>query len=118
MNSTSDDALLFDTDHLATYTLGDRQLEKEVLQMFVEQSAQSVERLHEAASIEEWRDAAHSLKGSARAIGAFLFAATAEKLEKVANSLEELDKPSLMILLQSDLEKTKAAIMSHLDNGQ
>jgi HPt (histidine-containing phosphotransfer) domain-containing protein len=73
-----------DLVHLSRYTLGDRALEREVLELFCSQSAIYVERLRAAASDKEWGEAAHSLKGSARAIGAWRTASAAEHAEALA----------------------------------
>jgi HPt (histidine-containing phosphotransfer) domain-containing protein len=73
-----------DLVHLSRYTLGDRALEREVLELFCAQSAIYVERLRAASSDKEWRDAAHSLKGSASAIGAWRAAAAAECAEALS----------------------------------
>jgi HPt (histidine-containing phosphotransfer) domain-containing protein len=70
--------------HLSRYTLGDRSLEREVLELFANQSALYVERLRAAASDKEWQDAAHSLKGSAKAVGAWRVAACAERAEALS----------------------------------
>jgi hypothetical protein len=51
--------------HLSRYTLGVRNLEREVVELFCTQSAIYLERLREAPSDRQWKDAAHSLKGSA-----------------------------------------------------
>jgi len=68
-----------DRDHLGRMTLGDASLEREVLAMFAGQSAGLVGALSnlpaDAAAL------AHTLKGSARAIGAFRVADAAETLE-------------------------------------
>ncbi|MGH6866065.1 MAG: Hpt domain-containing protein, partial [Methyloceanibacter sp.] len=58
-----------DLVHLSRYTLGERDLEREVLELFCSQSLVYLERLREAQSDKEWIEAAHTLKGSARAIG-------------------------------------------------
>jgi HPt (histidine-containing phosphotransfer) domain-containing protein len=85
-----------DLAHLRRMTLGDEALEREVLTMF---SAQS-ERLAKAlASMPPDAPAlAHTLKGSARAIGAFAVADAAAHLETqiksgchTADALSELD---------------------------
>jgi HPt (histidine-containing phosphotransfer) domain-containing protein len=70
-----------DLVHLSRYTLGERALEREVLQLFCVQSTIYLDRLREAQSDKDWREAAHSLKGSARAIGAWRAAAAAERAE-------------------------------------
>jgi hypothetical protein len=76
------DEVLLDTGHLAQITLGDAGLQREVLTLFVRQSADLMDRLSslpaDAAAI------AHTLNGSARGIGAFSAAACAERLERSA----------------------------------
>ena len=70
-----------DVDHLRRMTLGDIGLEHEVLAMFAAQSAKLLDTLMtlppEAGAL------VHTLKGSARAIGAFAVAEAAERLEAV-----------------------------------
>jgi len=70
-----------DFEHLKRMTLGDAGLEQEVLAMFAAQSATLMAALAtlppEAAAL------AHTLKGSARAMGAFGVADAAARLEAV-----------------------------------
>jgi HPt (histidine-containing phosphotransfer) domain-containing protein len=68
-----------DLDHLKRMTLGDSGLEQEVLAMFSAQSVRLVGAL--AALPAEAPALAHTLKGSARAIGAFAVADAATRLE-------------------------------------
>jgi HPt (histidine-containing phosphotransfer) domain-containing protein len=68
-----------DIDHLTRMTLGDRALERDVLTMFLRQTEELLAAL--AARPEERSALAHTLKGSARAIGAFDVAASAGALE-------------------------------------
>jgi HPt (histidine-containing phosphotransfer) domain-containing protein len=70
-----------DLVHLSRYTLGERELEAEVLELFCTQATIYLERLRQAGSDKDWKDAAHSLKGSASAIGAWRAAASAERAE-------------------------------------
>ncbi len=68
-----------DTEHLRRMTLGDASLEQEVLAMF---SAQAVGLIGALAVLPADAGAlAHTLKGSARAIGAFAVADAAGRLE-------------------------------------
>jgi HPt (histidine-containing phosphotransfer) domain-containing protein len=76
------DRPIIDHDHLARYTLGDRALEREVLGLFVDQIPQTLEALDAAESDADRVRAAHTLKGSARAVGAFRLADIAERLER------------------------------------
>ena len=74
-----------DLVHLARQTLGDRSLETELLQLFERQAAQIVERLNASKTDADrrWRhDLAHTLKGSARAVGATRVASTAQAYEE------------------------------------
>ena len=70
-----------DFDHLQRMTLGDAGIEQEVLRMFSAQSAMLVDTLNALPS--DAAALAHTLKGSARAIGAFAVADAAERLEMV-----------------------------------
>jgi HPt (histidine-containing phosphotransfer) domain-containing protein len=115
MITNIDELAILDMEHLAKYTLGDEALEKEILQLFLDQSKLYLERLTTPGHEKEWYDAAHSLKGSARAIGAFKVGKRAEQLERIVEPLHESARCAILVLLQSDLEKTKAEILNHID---
>ena len=68
-----------DFAHLKRMTLGDAGLEQEVLAMFSAQSAKLLDTL--ATLPAEAGALAHTLKGSAKAIGAFAVAEAATRLE-------------------------------------
>jgi HPt (histidine-containing phosphotransfer) domain-containing protein len=70
-----------DFAHLKRMTLGDAGLEQEVLAMFAAQSASLLNTL--ATMPADAPALAHTLKGSARAIGAFAVADAAARLEAV-----------------------------------
>jgi HPt (histidine-containing phosphotransfer) domain-containing protein len=73
-----------DSTHLDQMTLGDAGLEREVLAMFSGQAVGLIARLANLpsdAKSSETLALAHTLKGSARAIGAFRVADAAEALE-------------------------------------
>ena len=79
MPSLSGAAAPIDLDHLHKMTLSDSALEREVLLLFVEQTAdlmRALTSLPDNAAV-----LAHTLKGSARAIGAFRVAEAAGALE-------------------------------------
>src|SRR5438270_4239534 len=86
-----------DLVHLARMTLGDRGLEREVLQLFDRQSALLIARMRSAAPA-GIVTLAHTLRGSARGIGAWRVARAAEALElagsagtgAVAEALDQL----------------------------
>jgi HPt (histidine-containing phosphotransfer) domain-containing protein len=74
------DGPAIDTDHLARMTLGERDLEREVLGLFARQSADLLARLERLPR--EGAALAHTLKGSASGIGAFAVAQAADDLEQ------------------------------------
>jgi HPt (histidine-containing phosphotransfer) domain-containing protein len=69
-----------DLMHLARQTLGDRAVEQDVLSMFAHQAAGVAERIGAVGEAERL-SLAHTLKGSARAIGAFAVADCAAEIE-------------------------------------
>ena len=85
-----------DIAHLRRMTLGDAALEREVLTMFSAQATRLVKAL--AALPPDASALAHTLKGSARAVGAFALGDAAAHLEtqirsgfSTADALNELD---------------------------
>lgn len=74
--------LPIDLSHLHRQTMGDRHLQREVLKMFLRHSREQIERLKKAESMEARREAAHSLVGSAKGIGAFTIASIAAEIER------------------------------------
>lgn len=74
-----------DLVHLSRQTFGDHDLERELLGLFDAQAAQFAKRLRSPAAQgdADWRIAlAHTVKGSARAIGAFELGRAAEAYEQ------------------------------------
>ena len=69
-----------DLVHLSRMTLGDRSLEREVLALFDRQAAMLIARMREVAP-NAVSAVAHTLKGSARGIGAWRVAHAAETVE-------------------------------------
>jgi HPt (histidine-containing phosphotransfer) domain-containing protein len=84
-----------DLVHLARTTMGDRSLEREVLQLFDRQSTLLIARMR-AAAPGGLAYLAHTMKGSARGIGAWRVARAAEALElaggadETARALDQL----------------------------
>jgi len=71
---------VIDLDHLERMTLGEKELEREVLMLFAQQSTDLLARLEKLPR--EGASLAHTLKGSARGIGAFAVAQAADDLER------------------------------------
>lgn len=73
-----------DLIHLARQTLGDRALEREVLALFQVQARSILAQLAQAGEAGLRQDLAHTLKGSARAVGAWKVADASEACEILA----------------------------------
>ncbi len=82
-----------DLVHLAMQTQGNRELETEVLGLFLRQSMIQLARIAGAASPKACFEAAHHLKGSARAIGASGVAECAEAIEAAATDGADIAAP-------------------------
>ncbi len=78
-----EEQVTIDEVHLQRMTLGDRSLEREVLEIFARQTILTLERIAGAGPARA-AAAAHILKGSARGIGAWRVAQAAERLEQAA----------------------------------
>ncbi|MGH6879092.1 MAG: Hpt domain-containing protein [Rhizomicrobium sp.] len=75
-----------DLAHLARYTGGEAALDAEVLNLFVQQGAHALARLHSllaAPDSKTWRETLHTLKGSAMGVGAFAFAGEVASTETI-----------------------------------
>jgi HPt (histidine-containing phosphotransfer) domain-containing protein len=95
-----------DIDHLQRMTLGDAGLEREVLAMF---SAQAASLIGTLTALPPDTDAlAHTLKGSARAIGAFRVADAAESLEAAIRNGD--DRARALTELNDAVSQARAAI--------
>lgn len=97
-----------DLVHLARMTLGDRSLEREVLQLFVRQAATLLERMEQAAPTAV-ATLAHTLNGSARGLGAWRVAAAAEAVEVLAATKPDALAPA-MTTLSSSVEEASTII--------
>jgi hypothetical protein len=74
-----------DLCHLSRMTLGERELEREVLRLFALQSDLLLEKMRHTAPVVVGAHA-HTLKGSARGIGAWKVAHAAEEVERAAQA--------------------------------
>jgi HPt (histidine-containing phosphotransfer) domain-containing protein len=78
-----------DHAHLRRYTMGDLQLENEVLALFASELPRTLASLQTAATAKDWKIAAHTLKGSARTVGAWRVAAAAVDAERAIEGLTD-----------------------------
>jgi len=102
-----------DLVHLARHTLGDRELEREVLNLFARQSVIYLDRLKHARGAAV-KAAAHTIKGSAKGIGAWRVADCAEALE--TGGERPKGARELIAHLEEAIDQTNGFIRSILDS--
>jgi HPt (histidine-containing phosphotransfer) domain-containing protein len=101
-----------DLVHLSRQTFGDHDLERELLGLFDAQAAQIAKRLHAPAALgdADWRiGLAHTVKGSARAIGAFEVGQAAEAYEQALRN-EDASATEKSGTLGAAIARTRGAI--------
>ena len=102
---------VIDREYLARFTLGNAALEQEVLELFSAQLPFYVQQLRDAGTSRLWREAAHSIKGSAAAVGA-------KRLAHLARLAEQLDIESPIVKGADQREKAAAAISEAADEAR
>ena len=96
--------------HLARQSGGDEALEAELLALFADQCVKQLSRMADhSRETSQRRDAAHTLKGAARAVGAWAVADAADEIEA---SLQRGQEIGLERMMSSTLE-ARQTIASH-----
>ena len=93
-----------DRVHLSRYTLGSLTLEREILGLFLAQLPLSIEQLRFAATDREWQIAAHTIKGSAKAVGARHVARIAVDAERTSGVMDEEERVRILAALEDACE--------------
>ena len=110
-----------DLVHLSRQSLGDRALEKELLQLFDRQAEQIIARLDSEIGVgdRKWRrDLSHTLCGSARAVGALRVAQTASLYEEALfSSASDRELKVLRDCMSEEVAAARAAIRDLLTDG-
>lgn len=102
-----------DDDHLGRMTLGDRELEREVLEIFARQMDMTLARIAGAEPALA-AAAAHTLLGSSRGIGAWRVARAAERLEYAAGRRNAEAIAAAVEELETAVKEAGAAIKERL----
>jgi HPt (histidine-containing phosphotransfer) domain-containing protein len=98
-----------DFAYLEAYAGGDLGVVEEVLALFREQAEMWLRLLDPHAPGQGWRDAVHTLKGSARGIGATALGAVCEAAEKAAPNTESRS----LERVRDDLDRVLADIAAY-----
>lgn len=101
-----------DLQHLRRFTFGDRGLEKEVLELFLAQLPHTIAALSSACNERDWRIAAHTLKGSGRAVGAWQIAGLAEEAERLADARSRTTASQTVARIEQAASEARSFIVS------
>lgn len=101
-----------DFAHLERYAGHDQALVDEVLSIFREQAALWLRLLDPRAPGGAWRDAAHSLKGSALGVGAFALADECEAAE-LASGANEVERTAALDRIKDALDLALADVAAY-----
>ena len=102
-----------DLSHLSEFTLGDRSVQNRILKTFKRQSRTDLQKLSESKTIEDWRQAAHSLKNSASAIGAWYVVRDADAALQLKRDQLDLE---IMRILAARVEEANGFIEKILES--
>lgn len=105
------DPQVLDLAFLSRYSMGNADLEAELLGLFRAQLRIQSAAIAGAADAEAWKFATHTLKGAARAMGAWLVAGIAERLEEIGPGAADGERRRLL----SDLHRQIDACEREID---
>lgn len=98
-----DETIVLDDTHLGTFTGGDPDFEKQILEIFLDNAPSYLTALKDVNQA-DWKSTAHKLKGAARSIGAWRLAKEAERAEHMgAPSLSDVRRRAVILELEDRL---------------
>jgi HPt (histidine-containing phosphotransfer) domain-containing protein len=106
---------ILDVGYLARCSAGDTGLERELLTLYMEQASRQLRIITSATDASTFRQALHTLKGCALAVGIRSVASTAERLEEAGS--EALDEVGLGRLAR-DIEAAEVAVRHYLERDR
>ncbi|TNE57792.1 MAG: hypothetical protein EP340_07465 [Alphaproteobacteria bacterium] len=109
-NSDSDQPVAIDLEFLAANTMADEDLQREVLQLFFEQSVLFLEKLSRVDDDCSWYQAAHALKGSARSVGLLPLGKLAEQAELLVGPTNGLKRRAQYHEIVEEVARGRAAV--------
>jgi HPt (histidine-containing phosphotransfer) domain-containing protein len=95
---------ILDVVHLRRYTQGNRELEAELLDLFGTQLPALIAEIGHGTNAGDWKLAVHTLKGSARSVGAAAIGDLAQKLEEAGFSAPPKTRTRLVRRLKQAVE--------------
>lgn len=89
------DPAIFDQAFFRRYTMDNRDLEVEIIGLFRRQLPALIKQMRRAIDPYDWKLASHTLKGSARAVGATRLGEIAVELEELIEANASAREPKL-----------------------
>lgn len=99
-----------DFAYLSRQTAGDHELERELLALFAQQCVLHLRAIHGGADRQQRVDAAHTLKGAARAVGAWQVAEAADRIEEGLAGPEQKTSEAALDALALAVAEARAVI--------
>jgi HPt (histidine-containing phosphotransfer) domain-containing protein len=99
-----------DFAYLSRQTAGDHELDRELLTLFAQQCAVHLRTIHGNADRQARIDAAHTLKGAARAVGAWQVAEAADRIEASLSRPEQAVSETALDALALAAAEARAVI--------
>lgn len=99
-----------DLTHLSRYTLGNSELEHEVLELFRRQTRLYFGKLATSRDDDAWREAARVLKASARSVGAWQILQSAEDAEKLSPNRSQTARDDILRILDDQIHEANRFI--------
>ena len=107
--------MTIDTAHGMEYSMNDKDMYKDMVQIFIEQREQNISDITGAFEKKDWdnyRIKVHGLKSNSRLVGGMDLGNLAEKCEHAARDKDEAtilaEQPNLMALYDQTIEALKA----------
>lgn len=105
----------FDRKHFERQTFGDRNLQREIIGLFLAQVAGSRSTLLEPMTNTSWRYLTHTLKGAAGAVGATQFAILAGQWELAGSPRDAEARLALVQVFEVEQAAFAKAVQSYLE---
>ncbi len=105
-----------DLEHLALFTDGNREEEKEIFDMFIKLSEQNLYALRkecDTGNAQDWKNAAHKFKGAAANLGARKLANFCHHAEEHAEDSDE-EKLAMLAEIEGEMNKVRGFIAARV----
>ncbi len=101
-------AVMIDVDHLEKYVAGDDSLRDEILTIFGDQALLLSEQFSIDQTDEGWSNTAHTMKGAARGVGAWVLGDLCEEAEALIGQIagKNEKRAALLVSIRAQLKNT------------